>query len=94
MFLRRAFLKAPVFVLVLFAVASFAAPALAASYSLTVQTNSPSYTGSQKIIINGTVSPSPGPNTAVVLTTTSPGGAVVDFQEDPVNPSTGHTMGA
>lgn len=94
MFLRRAFLKAPVFVLVLFAVASFAAPALAASYSLTVQTNSPSYTGSQKIIINGTVSPSPGPNTAVVLTTTSPGGAVVDFQEDPVNPSTGAYNGS
>jgi hypothetical protein len=89
MFLSRALHKAPALVLILFAVASFAAPALAASYSLTVQTNSPSYSGSQHIMINGTVSPGPGPNTAVVLTTTNPSGTVVDFQSDPVNPSTG-----
>jgi len=94
MFLLRALPKALVLVLVLLTVASFAAPALAASYSVTVRTNSPSYTGSQKIIINGTVSPTPGPNTAVVLTTTSPGGAVVDYQEDPVNPSTGAYNGS
>ncbi|MDA4131920.1 MAG: hypothetical protein OK454_02165, partial [Thaumarchaeota archaeon] len=94
MSLRRALLKAPVLVLVLFAVASFAVPALAASYSLTIQTNSPSYTGSQKIMINGTVSPSPGPDTAVVLTTTNPGGTVVDYQEDAVNLSTGAYNGS
>jgi hypothetical protein len=94
MFLHKALPKAPVLVLVLFAVASFAVPALAASYGVTVQMNSPSYTGSQKIMINGTVSPSPGPNTAVVLTTTNPGGTVVDYQEDAVNPSTGAYNGS
>jgi len=94
MFLNGALQKAPVLVLTLFAVALFAAPALAASYSLTVQTNSPSYTGSQQIMISGTVSPSPGPATAVVLTTTNPSGTVVDYQEDAVNPSTGAYNGS
>lgn len=94
MFLSRAPKKAPALVLILIAAALFVAPALAASYTLTVQTNSPSYSGSQHIMINGTVSPSPGPNIAVVLTTKNPDGTAVDVQEDQVNPSTGAYNGS
>src|ERR1700733_12609050 len=94
MFLSRALKKAPALVLILFAGALFATPALAASYTITVQTNSASYSGSQHVMVNGTVSPSPGPDTAVVLTTTNPSGTIVDYQEDAVNPSTGAYNGS
>jgi hypothetical protein len=49
-----------------FTLASLAAPALAASYSVTVQTDRASYVGMAQIGISATVSPSPDPNTAVI----------------------------
>jgi len=90
MFLGRALEKAPVLVLILFAVASFAAPALAQTYTISVQTNSPSYSGSQHIIISGVVSPAPAAaNTAVIVFVVNPSNATVDLEYGSVTPATG-----
>ena len=75
--------------LFLLALGSLAAPALAASYSVAVQTNQASYVGTAQIAISGTVSPAPGPNTAVIVVVSNPAQAVVDIESDAVNPSTG-----
>ncbi len=75
--------------LVLFALASIATPALGASYGVTVQTDHASYTGIAQITISGMVSPAPGPNTAVVVVVSNPDHATVDIESDPVNPTTG-----
>jgi len=85
--------SAPVWILALLALAYFATPALAQTYTVTVQTDQPSYTGSQTITITGTVSPAPGPNTAVILSTKNSNGTVVDYQNDPVNSATGAYAG-
>jgi hypothetical protein len=90
MFLGRALEKAPVLVLILFAVASFAAPALAQTYTISVQTSSPSYSGSQHIIISGVVSPAPAAaNTAVIVFVVNPSNATVDLEYGSVTPVTG-----
>jgi hypothetical protein len=89
MLLSKALRKAPILVLVMLALASFFVPALAATYTVTVQTDSASYTGSVPIEISGTVSPAPGPNTAVVITVTNPNGTAVDYSDNAVNPTTG-----
>jgi len=64
-------------------------PAFAATPSLTVQTDAPSYTGNQAITITGVVTPAPGPNTAVVVVVKGPNGAVVDVGSEPANATTG-----
>lgn len=84
---------APVWILALLALAYFAAPVLAQTYSITVETDQPSYTGAQTITITGTVTPAPGPNTAVILSTKNSNGTVVDYQNDPVNSATGAYTG-
>jgi hypothetical protein len=82
--------RAPFAILVLVALASFATPALAATYSITVQTDMPSYTGSQPIIISGTVTPATGTaNTAVILIIKNPIGTEVDIREANVTATTG-----
>jgi hypothetical protein len=58
-----------------------AAPALAASYSIELRTDQPSYTGTQPITILGTISPAPGPNTAVVITISNSAGTLADIDE-------------
>src|ERR1700684_1191758 len=63
------------------------APVFASSFTLTVHTNSPSYAGSQDVMIIGDVSPLPGPTTAVIVSVTNPNGATVDVQDDAVNAS-------
>jgi cobalamin biosynthesis Mg chelatase CobN len=64
-----------------------AAPVFASSFTITVQTSSPSYAGTQDIVISGDVSPFPGPNTAVIVYVTNPNGATVDVQNDAVSAS-------
>lgn len=88
MVLRNVLLKATVLFSVLFALGSFA-PALAATYSVTVQTNASTYSGSAQIMISGTVSPPPGTQTAVVITVLNPSNSTVDIGEYTVNPTTG-----
>jgi len=78
-----------VLMLVLFALACVAAPALAASYTVMVQTNQSSYVGIAQIAITGTVFPAPGPNTAVIVVVSNPNHAAVDIESDPVNAVTG-----
>ena len=78
-----------ILILVLFALGSLATPALAAGYSVTVQTDRASYVGIAQIAISGTVSPVPGPNTAVIVVVSNPNHATVDIQDDPVNSATG-----
>jgi len=45
---------------------------------MTLGTNMPSYSGNEPIIITGAISPTPGANTGVVITTRNPGGNIVD----------------
>ena len=78
-----------ILILVLFALGSLATPVLAAGYSVTVQTDRTSYVGMAQIAISGTVSPAPGPNTAVIVVVSNPNRATVDIQDDPVDPATG-----
>ncbi|HUI00844.1 MAG TPA: hypothetical protein VLX56_04360 [Nitrososphaerales archaeon] len=66
-------------------------PALAsgATRSMTIATNNPSYAGQQTISVTGTISPAPTiANTAVVVTTKGPAGAV-DIGEAAVAVGTG-----
>ncbi len=53
----------------------------ATTYTVTVQTDQASYTGTQPVKITGTVSPAPGPNTGVVITIKNQTGAVADIDE-------------
>jgi hypothetical protein len=64
-------------------------PALAQTYAVTLQTNSPSYSGVGPIEITGQVSPAPGPNTAVVITIDNPAQSVAEITEVVPNPTTG-----
>jgi hypothetical protein len=74
----------------LLAFLAFSAPlSFALSYTLSVQTGSPSYSGTQTITIVGKVTPAPGPNTAVFLSVISPNGKVVYVNQDSVNGTTG-----
>jgi hypothetical protein len=64
-------------------------PALAQTYAVTLQTNSPSYSGVGPIKITGQVSPAPGPDTAVVITIDNPARSVAEITEVVPNPTTG-----
>ncbi len=58
------------------------APAHAATvYTMTLQTDAPSYSGAQPITITGVVSPAPGPNTGVIITIKNSVGSVADINE-------------
>jgi hypothetical protein len=63
--------------------------ATAASYSITVQTNSSTYIGAASITVSGQVSPAPGPNTAVFVRVINPNSVIVTASEVPVNGTTG-----
>ena len=67
----------------------FVAPVLAVTYTITVQTDQSSYTGTQAITISGIVSPAPGPNTGVVVVVKGPSGAVVDINSVAADPNSG-----
>ncbi len=69
-------------------------PAYAAtSYTITVQTASPSYSGAQPIAISGVVSPAPGANTAVIITIKNSAGSVADVVYSNPDPSSGSYSG-
>jgi len=61
----------------------------AATYTITLQTDAPSYSGAQPIKITGVISPAPGPNTGVIITVKNPSGTVADINEVFPNPSDG-----
>jgi len=61
----------------------------AATYSMTLQTDMPSYSGAQPIIITGVISPAPGPNTGVIITIKNAAGSVADINEVIPNSSDG-----
>jgi len=64
-------------------------PASAVTYSITLQTNAPSYSGLQPIVITGVISPAPGANTAVIITIKNPAGTVADIDEAIPSSTTG-----
>jgi len=64
-------------------------PAMAQTYSITLQTNAPTYSGVGPIQITGQISPAPGPNTGVVITIDNSAGTVADIAEVAPNPTTG-----
>jgi hypothetical protein len=88
-FLSRAFRIAALFVMAVFAVGVFAAPVLTPPYTVSVRTDKPSYVGIAQVMISGTVSPTPGPNSAVVVSVLNPNNTTMDFEEDAAYPSTG-----
>ncbi|HEV2390620.1 MAG TPA: hypothetical protein VGS04_07850, partial [Nitrososphaerales archaeon] len=89
--MSRVLRLAPIIVLVVFAMGTFAAPILAAqAYTVTVQTSSPTYSGATPILITGTVSPAPGPGTAVVITIKNPAGSAADLLFANVDGATGN----
>lgn len=63
--------------------------AVSATYSITAATDMPSYTSGQTIKVTGTVSPAPGPNTAVFVKVINPSGKVVVPGYAPVDGTTG-----
>jgi hypothetical protein len=66
------------------------ASAFALTYTVTVQTDMSSYTGPRATVtVSGIVSPAPGPNTNVIVTTKGPSGAIVDINSVPANATTG-----
>jgi large repetitive protein len=86
----RALRKAPPLALAILALAFFfVTPALAVTYTITVQTDAPSYSGIQPITITGVVSPAPGPSTAVFVVIKGPSGAVVDLGSEAADAVTG-----
>lgn len=66
-----------------------AEPAHAAGYSVSLQTDRSSYSGTQPIVVTGTVSPPPGEGTAVIISITDPTGALADVYEAVPDPATG-----
>ncbi len=81
--------KAPLLAFVAFALVFFVVPAVAVTYTITVQTDAASYSGTQPITVSGVVSPAPGPSTGVVIVVKGPSGAVVDINSVPADPNTG-----
>jgi hypothetical protein len=65
------------------------APVYGGTYSISVRTDLPSYTGGQAIHITGTVTPAPGPNTAAFIQVQNPNHNTVIVGEADVDPSTG-----
>lgn len=62
-----------------------ASPAYAQTYTMSLQTNAQSYSGSTPIIITGAITPAPGPDTGVVITIKNPSNAIADVNEVPVD---------
>ena len=63
--------------------------ASAASYAITVHTDSSTYVGPVTITVSGQVTPAPGPNTAVFVRVFNPNSVVVTAGEVNVNGTTG-----
>ncbi|MBI3022831.1 MAG: MBL fold metallo-hydrolase [Thaumarchaeota archaeon] len=66
-----------------------ATPILAVSYTITVQSDYPTYSGVSTIHITGQVSPAPGPNTAAFVSVLNPHGDPVDYGVEQVDANTG-----
>lgn len=66
-----------------------ATPILAVSYTISVQTDYPTYSGVSTIHITGQVSPAPGPNTATFVSVLNPHGDPVDYGVEQVDANTG-----
>ncbi|MDG6988713.1 MAG: hypothetical protein JRN21_05230 [Nitrososphaerota archaeon] len=67
-----------------------AGPAWAKTYRLTVQTNSPSYYGSQQVVVVGSVLPAPGAGTSVSISVYNPQGELARAAEAQVDGTTGN----
>jgi len=63
--------------------------ASATSYTISVGTNSPSYSGSEAILVTGFVSPAPGGGTSVVIDVSNPSGTLVHTDSVTVDGNTG-----
>ena len=63
--------------------------ASASSYSLSVGTNSPSYSGNASITVSGQVTPAPGVSSAVLVRVFDPSMNLTTADEAPVNATTG-----
>lgn len=61
----------------------------ATTYTVSLQTDAASYSGSQPIVISGTVSPAPGANTGIIISITNSQGALADIDEVIPGQSTG-----
>lgn len=81
-------MKRLVLILLLLALSSFT-PAFGQVFTVSVQTDRRTYTGTEQILINGTVKPPPGTNTGVIVVISNPAGATVDVQDDAVGPTNG-----
>lgn len=66
----------------------------AASYQVTVQTNSASYVGQAPVSVSGQVYPAPGPHTAVYIRVFNPNHVLVTALEASVNGTTGLYSGS
>lgn len=66
-----------------------ATPILAVTYTISVQTNYPTYSGVSTIHITGQVSPAPGPDTAAFVSVLNPHGDPVDYGVEQVDANTG-----
>jgi len=85
----NAFRLSGVVALLFLASHAFVPASAAAPYTITVQTNLPSYSGIQAIVITGTISPAPGPNTGVIITIMNSGGSIADADEAIPSSTTG-----
>jgi hypothetical protein len=74
---------------ILLVVALLAGAASALSYSMTVHTGTPSYSGAATIQVSGQVTPAPGPNTAVLIRVYNPDNSLVTADQATVNGTTG-----
>lgn len=66
-----------------------ATPILAVSYTISIQTDYPTYSGVSTIHITGQVSPAPGPDTAAFVSVLNPHGDPVDYGVEQVDANTG-----
>lgn len=66
-----------------------ATPILAVSYTISVQTDYPTYSGVSTMHITGKVLPAPGPNTAAFVSVLNPNGKPVDYGDEQVDANTG-----
>lgn len=82
-------MRAILLALFLAAVLGVSGAASAVSYTVTVQTDSPSYVGSAAVLVTGQVSPAPGPSTAVFVRVFGPSGALATAAQAEVNGTTG-----
>lgn len=62
---------------------------IAATYSIAMQTDKQSYSASDTLIVNGSITPPPGPGTSILLKVLNPNGVIVYITPSGVNGTTG-----